>query len=212
MTVKAGVKAKPLTIEEILAQAQNPTFARTATARVLLRQDLASHLDELNLELQQAMKDDTAAQARDSIEYSPKSPGLATQLQEFEESVEGQKVSFKFRSIGNRAWADLLAKHPPQPKHLALNPRIDCNPETFPITAIAASAIEPAMDVADAKVLDETLNNTQFNQIWVACLDANTGLEAPKSAAAGLILRVKRLSGKPAPDSESPEQSSLDEA
>jgi hypothetical protein len=192
-------------IEAILSQAENPKFKRVATARVLLRQDLAAQVDDLTHRLQQAIKDDTVKNRE------PLSPALAEELQALEDEVESEKVEFKFGAIGRRPWADLLADHPPRPQDKEADPRADHNPETFPIAAIAASSLEPKMTYEQVERLDKSLNDTQFMQLWVACLNANKGDAAPKSAAAGLILRAKGKSGASATNTESLEASSSDE-
>lgn len=199
------------TIADILAQAENPEFVRVATARVLLRQDLAAEQEELARQLKQAMRDDGLENRE------PLAPVISAQIEELEERIEAEKVPFKFRAIGRRAWADLLANHPPSLVQMQAHQRIDekfrldHNPETFPIAAIAASSLEPKMTEDDVQRLDKALNETQFSLLWMACLDANKGLEAPKSVAAGLILRVKRKSGASAADTGSLDQSSLDD-
>lgn len=194
-----------LSLTEILAQAENPEFVRVKTAYVLLRQDLANELEDLTYQLQRALKED-AIENRE-----PLAPGLSEQVQQFEARVEAELVPFKFRSIGRRAWADLLKEHPPTPEQIRENPKgIDHNTETFPIAALAASSVEPKMDYAAVERLDKALNDTQFTKLWVACLDANKGIEPPKSAAAGLILRAKGKFGGTVVDTGSLDQSSSD--
>lgn len=192
----------PTTIAEILAQAENPAYVRVRTARVLLRQDLAAELDDLTERLAVALRDDNLENRE------PLAPGVAEELRAFEDRVESEKVPFKFKSIGHRAWADLLAEHPPTLEQRRADPKADHNPKTFPIAAMAASSHEPTMEYADVERLDKALNDSQFVKLWKACLDANMGLEAPKQAAAGLILRASGRLGGSAANEGSLDQSS----
>jgi hypothetical protein len=129
-----------------------------------------------------------------------------------EAEIDAAKVEFRFQSIGHRAWADLMAAHPPTKEQLKAFNRIDHNPETFPLAAIAASCVEPAMTVDDVGRLERALNDTQFNLLLVRCVEANTGgIDTPKSAAAGMIRRVNGQSVNTAVPAASPGQSSLAE-
>lgn len=180
-------------IESILAQAENPAFARTVTARVLLRQDLVAAHAQLEADLAAAIPED----AREN--RIPVAPRLAEDLEALEAEIVAAKVEFVFRAIGKRAWANLLAKHPPTKDQLRVERQLDHNPETFPIAAIAASCISPAVTVDDVARLERALNASQFDVLWAKCVDANVGGVAdPKSVAAGLIRRANGLSASSA--------------
>ena len=182
---------------EVLAQAENPEFVRTATARVLLRQDLVARHSQLETEL-------TVARANDYTTNDPdRAPAIAQQIADLEAEMQAETVEFKFAAIGKKAWADLLAANPPTKEQLAdelsrakasgTKPRLlDMNPETFPIAAIAASCKQPAgVDEAAVKRLEAALTDAQFTALWMACIEANIGGgDVPKSLAAGQILRV----------------------
>lgn len=188
---------KPKSIGDILATAENPDYVRMATARILLRQDLHARWKQMDAEL-------TAAAARDrlhggSIGDGGEAPPLAAKLREFEAEMADQWVEFRFKSIGHRAWADLLAANPPTPEQVRHQPLVDFNPDTFPVAAIAASCAEPEMTLEEAQRLDRALNQTQFDQLWSAVLDVNMGGDSdPKSVlAAGLTARRNGQSGEP---------------
>lgn len=191
-----------LTAKDILAQAENPAYTRVATARVLLRQDLVTRHRELDEELAAAIARDAKTNERDQA------PDIARQIEALQDEMEAAKVEFKFKAIGKKAWADLLAQHPPLKEHKEL--RVDHNPETFPIAAIAASCIKPdGVDEDFVRRLEAVLTDPQFTVIWRACIDANIGgVESPKSLAAGQILRVSEQSGTIAVPAASPEVSS----
>lgn len=172
-------------IAEILAQAENPAYIRVATAKVLLRQDLLARHAELDAELERAIVDD-AQENR-----IPIAPRLAAELIELQQEIDAAKVEFRFRSIGKRAWADLLAAHPPTKEQKRADPRCTFNPVTFPAAAIAAACIEPKISADEVRRLEAALNDSQFDILFERCINAQIGgTESPKSLTAGAILRV----------------------
>ena len=188
-----------LTATQILAQAEDPAFVRVATARILLRQDLITRHTELETELAEAIARDAVTNAKD------RAPDISRKLKKLEDEIEAAKVGFKFRNIGRKAWADLLAAHPPTKAQKEL--RTDHNPETFPIAAMAAAIVEPeGFDEDGIRRLEAVLTDAQFTALWRACVDACMGgVESPKSLAAGQILRVKERSASIAALAESDE-------
>lgn len=177
------------TIDDLLAEIQ----PRTSVARVLLRQDLVEQHAALDAELNAAMIADKHENR------TPVAPGLARQLAELEAEIEEAKRSFHFKALGTRAWKKLIGEHPPTKEQLKAIKGVDHNPETFPIAAIAASCTSPVMTAGQVADLEERLNQTQFNQLWEACLDANVGGgRDPKSLTAGLILRTSAHSASTA--------------
>lgn len=209
-------------LDQILAAAENPAYVRVATARVLIRQDLIERHEQLNDDLTEAAQTD-AMENRD-----PVAPVIAQQIADLEAEMEAFKVAFKFRSIGKRAWSDLLMKHPPTKDQSKADPRLDHNPITFPAAALAASWVDPDDDgyhfgtTADEKYpkrldgiqrLERALNHSQFDLLWAKCIDANIGgTTNPKSQAAGLILRMSGASAITAATAESLGLSSLAES
>lgn len=190
------------TIDELLAEIQ----PRTATTRVLLRQELVERHAELDAELNAAVLSDQH-QNRE-----PLGPVLAQQLAELEAEIDAAKRPFTFKAIGKRKWADLMAKHPPKPEQVKVYGRLDHNPDTFPAAAIAASCISPVMTVDQVKAFEDGLNQTEFDKLWGACLEANVGGGSdPKSLTAGLILRTSGPSASTAVLTELLAASSLDE-
>lgn len=173
------------TIDEILAKAEDPAYHRVVTARIPavsheLREEHA-RLDALLLTL-----------TSDTIDDHPDLADTALRIAEIEAEIEQSMIEFRFRSIGNRAWADLIRKHPPTPKQLTVHRQLDHNPETFPYEAIAASCVDPEMTVDDVRRLHGSpmIDVAAWTTLWGACLDANVQAAAPKSLAAGLILRA----------------------
>ncbi len=183
----------PDSLDEILAQAEDPAYVRVATAKVLLRQDLVARHRELEAELAQAI-------ARDASTNDPdRAPDISQQIVDLQAEMDAALVEFRFRNVGKKAWADLLAEHPPT-KEQRDQLKTDHNPETFPIAAMAASCTEPAgMTVEAVRRLEAALTDSQFTSLWRACIDANLGgVEVPKSLAAGRILQVNGRSANTA--------------
>jgi hypothetical protein len=191
--------AEGTTVEDLLAE----ITARTATARVLLRQDLVVHHARLEAELQTATDQD-GWENRDAV-----APSIAAKILELQTEIEAARRPFQFWAIGQRKWADLLAEHPPTKDQRRDAPRLDHNPVTFPAAAIAASLIEPVATLEQVQQLEERLDVSQWNLLWSACLDANVGnASVPKSLAAGVIARVNAELGGLAQNSSFPDPSS----
>lgn len=171
------------TIDDLLAEVS----ARERTVKLLLRQEMLAEHARLDAELIDVLTTDQ------NENRDPLGPALAERLVAFEAEIEAAKRSFRFRAVGKRAWADLLKEHPPTKDQRAANGRLDHNPETFPIAAIAASCVEPVLSVDDVAKLEAVLNLAQFDVLWGGCLDANVGggTDNPKSIAAGPIARAK---------------------
>jgi hypothetical protein len=172
--------------DDILKQAEDPANVRMSFARILLRQDLVTRHNQLESELAAAIARDATSNERDQA------PDIARQLTELQAEMEAAKVEFWFRNIGKKAWADLLAKHPPTKAQREQIRGVDFNPEEFPIEAMAASCWVPeGMDTDAIRRLEAVLTDSQFTALWKACVDACMGgTDTPKSLAAGQILRA----------------------
>jgi hypothetical protein len=193
------------TIEEILAQAEDASHVRVVVARVLLRGDLVSRHADLEAELAEAVAYDQ------KHNESPTAPAVAQRIADLEAETEAAKVEFRFKPIGHRAWADLLAEHPPTKDQKRVDPRIDFNPLTFPAAAIAKSCSDPVMSHDQALTLEKRLDESTWMAIWNGCVEANLGGGVPKSAAAGAILRASELFASTHAPAASPDPSSSGE-
>lgn len=194
-------------IRDILAEATAPGHARTASARILLRQDLVARHRELEDRIRVELDLDN------NLNRVPVAPTLAGELAELEAEIDAAKRTFTFRSIGKRAWADLIREHPPtKAQQKESQGRLDHNPETFIPAAMSACSVDPVMTVDDVAELEQALNQAQFDALWGAVYDANLGgLAAPKSMMAGIGRRMNERSATTAASEESPAASSSDE-
>lgn len=165
-------------IEQVLAQAK----PKTTTVRVCLRGDLLAEHERLERELAVARRLD------ETENRHAEAPGVARRLQELEAEIDKAQVEFTFQAIGQKAWTDLGAEHPPTEADEQAG--LEFNGRTFPVAAIAASAADPVMSVEHSQQLFAKLNFGQWQLLWGACLAVNVeGTSVPFSAAASAVLR-----------------------
>lgn len=177
---------------------------RTVTVRICGRRDLVARHTELEEQLAKAQR-----KPSHTIEGNPEVYELAEQISELENEIEAAHHEFKFESLGARAWADLLAKHPPTREHRQTTPGIDFNPDTFPAAAVAAASHNPKLSKAQARALEAQLTIAEWELLWGAALSANVGGETnPKSVLAGSILRRNERSENTHANEEYLDQSS----
>lgn len=192
-------------ISDILADVENPSYKRAATARVLIGPAVLL-LDE-HAELDRRLVEELERDRTENRE--PVAPSIAQAIAELQRQIEDAHTEFRFVAIGRRAWADLVAAHPPSKEDLKRDQRAEINSVTFPVAAVAASCASPEMTVDEVKRLEAGINDTQWALLWAKCLEANLGgATTPKSAAAGSILRASGLFATTAASEESLEASS----
>lgn len=182
-------------IDEILAA---PQTRRRRSVDVSLRWDLVERLNELEAALAEARRLDESSNT--PVE-DLRAPVLAEQIVAVQEELRATEITFVFESIGTRAWADLIAQHPPTAEHRKAG--LDHNPNTFPQAAIAASCVAPTgMTPEKVSALFARTDATigVYNALWAACCAANMDGRRPgESAAASAVLQRSR------PNSESHE-------
>lgn len=200
-----------LNIDDLLAEAENPAYRLTKTARILMGKavGLLEEHAELDRRLAEAVLSDTTASS--SLDHEAKAPGLAREVAALEQQIEDSKTPFRFVAIGRKAWADLVALHPPTKDDLKSDQRANINGQTFPPAAIAASCTSPTMTVEQVQRLEAALPDSQWMVLWDSCLAANLGgLTNPKSAIAGSILRESERSATTAANEGFHDPGSLD--
>ena len=185
------------TVDDFLGEYEAPT----TEVEVCPRPELVIRHQELERRLVEAGQSSSSSLADSG------SKDLARELQELEQEMSETARKFRFRALSRRRWRSLLAAHPPLKQHKLDN--FDYHPETFPVAAIAACAIEPVMTPEDAGKLEDLLPLGQFQKLWGAVLDVNLGVsDAPKSMLATAILRMNGASSTTAAPGESPGASS----
>lgn len=98
-----------------------------------------------------------------------------------EKALEPSVVWFEFRSIGRKAYDDLVKQHPPgeaeNKEHLEqYKVPAPYNAESFAPALIAASLVEPALTVEQVQELfeDEAWNGAEIIQLWQAAQEVNS--------------------------------------
>lgn len=184
-----------------LAELLETATPRTDEVTVCARGDLVARHAELVAQLGEA------SSGTKSLGGDSTASGLAEQIVAVEEEMEASSATFHLQSIGHRAWADLLGKHPPRKEDTGK----DHNPLTFPPAAVAACTVSPPITEDDAVKLSEALTTGEWNKLWISVFSLNVvGMPRPKLAAATELLRANgRSSGTPA-GLASPEASSSD--
>lgn len=190
-------------IDELLAQAK----PRRETVKLFLRGDLVAERDRLDAELRaERAGEDSLAGASSRVR------DLAERVEALEEEMRRGEATFVVQAVGRKAWTDLLAKHPPTKEQRELFGRaIDNNPETFPAAAIVACLVEPTGVTGEQVArLEDTLSVGQWDELYLAVLRVNGGVDAPgESAAASAVLRRLRQNSEQPETMESVEASSL---
>jgi hypothetical protein len=152
---------------------------RERTVMVCIRGDLAGEAERLAAEL-----------ARTSDDWEPSDltethPGreLAAKLKAVREQVKAAEVPFLLRYIGDRAYSDLLAKHPSEKDEELFNS------DTFPRALIAASSVDPAMTEEQVAELFEVINEGEIKKLFDAAWDVHHSADVvPFSLAASALL------------------------
>lgn len=185
-----------------------------------LRGDLVASIEDAKSQIHAAIaRDKVDADNRGAGELSEAERILA-RARELEEEARRQSHVFTFRGIGDRAWSDLIAKHPPTKKQRD-ELDVDHNPETFPTAAVAATLVkvtspdgtvdERQLTDANVRGLRNRLTLGQWGQLWSGCLRVNTGVVSLGKSGDGTgTLRASGPSSTTAPPEGSPEASSSD--
>lgn len=145
----------------------------TASVDVCADGALVAELEEARAELE--------AQHQGMLQ-APKE--LEARVEKLAKEVDKKTRTFVFQSIGRRAWRKMLSEHPPTKEHLAMEPELDFNPDTFPAVAFRRSCISPELTQDDAEWLAGDLPEGEFTRVWGALLRANVvGGDAKKAVA-----------------------------
>lgn len=195
-------------IDRLLADLDDPAFVRVTRISIpIAPQELVDRLDALDAELQAEIASGNGINSR--------VPLLDRQIKDLDTELQPYMREFVFKSLGHKAWADLLAKHPPTAAQVKANKRAEFNENTFPAAAIAATCTSPAMTVEQAEILQahENVTDAQFRMLFSHAVAAQQGgLNRPKSGTASLYRRMSEAFEKPPTITEPLEASSSDES
>lgn len=187
--------AEDVSVDDILGEYVPPTHK----VNVLTRADLQQRLEDLEAELKAASRSTTLDSGVG---------GVLERIAEVEREAEPFVREFVFQSIGNKAWSDLMAEHPPKKSHREVG--LGYNGDTFPPAAVAASCVKPSgMTEKNATLLMEGWSVGQWAELWTGCLKANGKVSGvPFSAAASVLRRDSEPNSTIAPSEASPTASS----
>lgn len=181
--------------DDLIAGATLPT----TTVTLCVAGELQAQWEDLERELQDAIdaEDDSLASGGESREIAERMDALREAMRAYERTV-------KFQALSQRAYSDLLAKHPPRKDNEDDQAR-SLNIETFPPALIAACAVEPVMTEEQVKQLAELLTNWQFNELFGASFMLNRSpVSIPKSVTVSEILANSAPRSKPPEPGVSP--------
>jgi hypothetical protein len=162
-------------ISEILKRAK----ARESVVSLCLAGDEVAEVERLERKLGELSSD----WAPSSMADSNPAEKIAKQIKAARDRMRKSEVEFRLRSLGAKAWSDLVAAHPSKNKNEAWDPN------TFPQALLAACCVDPEMKPADVDALFEVLNEGQRNEILQAAYDVNAeATSIPFSVSASGIL------------------------
>lgn len=171
---------------------------RSETVYVCIDGDAIGLLHRLEAELQQAIVSD-----RDH-NRTAEAPKIARRIEETQQRAKDHTVQLLLRSVGKTPYRQLMEDNPPTKKQLADNPRLDHNPDTFPLALVAASLAEvdgepDESTPDDVEAFFEPLPQGEWARVYQVALNVNAGLNSvPFSAAASRLLRGSEPSSTPA--------------
>jgi hypothetical protein len=163
-------------LDAVLAKAK----PKTVKVGVCLRGDLIALHDDLERQFAEGRRLD------ETENRHVQAPDLARKLKELEEQIDAEETVFEFKAIGQKAWTDLIEKHPAseddQDKGYAWDPA------NFPKAALMASASNPTISAEQFDQLFAILNLGQWNKLFGGVLAANVKDVIPFSEAASVVL------------------------
>ena len=162
---------------------------------ITTRGDLLGELARLEEQLKAA--GDTSA-ASDDLSEGGEAVDVAERILDVRDQVRKSEREFLIRSVGEEAWSDLIAEHPPTKEDR--EQRMPWHPATFWPAAIAASCVQPALTVDQVGKLLTVLSSGQMRKLTDAVLYVNGGSDdIPKSAAGFVARRASKRSSTTAP-------------
>lgn len=163
-TAKKPTTPVPLDFDAILAGATR----REGTVRLCLAGAVLAELEELEAALDRAKEDTAPSPSLAGPGRSPQAAALEEQIASTRQRMRDAEVPFRFRALGDSAWSELLAAHPPAEKgHLF-------NPAGFAPAAIAACSVAPEMTADQVTQLYEVINQGQQTELWDKVWEINT--------------------------------------
>lgn len=195
-----------------LAELGDDKHRRRVDVQLLFAQELAVELERLDRELTDELQWVMSGPVGELPGVADRKQAMwdtAHRIEALNAEAEGLWRTFTFRSVGKKAWYDLVRDHPPTKEQLKADAQADVNRDTFEPAAVALSAETPTVSLEQAEQFRDLLTTSQWDMLVAAVFDANVGgLALPKALAAGLILRQSSGFAKPPTTTGSPAASS----
>ena len=145
-----------------------------AEARICLDGELFRDRDRVQEEIDALLGWESSSLS--DVDPRPKAKAI---LAAIEQKMRDTQQTFTFKSIGDKASSDLLAKHP-SPQNDKGEDKYAFDPNTYPVALVAVASVDPLMSLEDAEALFDILNLAQRNQLFNAAFSANSrGLDLP---------------------------------
>jgi hypothetical protein len=160
-----------------------PTKTR---ATICLDSDLVLAIERLEAQLAVESRID------ETQNRTPQAPQIAEQIVELREQAKSAEVEFVFRSIGRKAYTDLIRAHPPtEAQKTEAGANLAWNVDTFPPALLALACEAPlGTDEAWWRRKYDSWGTGQIARLWQTCLAAQGGVvEVPKAEAAYAMTR-----------------------
>ena len=93
-------------------------------------------------------------------------------VEEAKAALDEVTVVMTFRSVGRKAYDDLVMAHPPTDEQKEMD--YSYNPETFTPAIIAASCVEPDLTLEEATAIFDEWNGSEISQLFLTALEVNT--------------------------------------
>lgn len=165
--------ARPATLDH-LRSAKKPV---TKTVVIALDSELAERLEEARTKLEVAGI--RMRKRPDDLELVEAHERAEDEYQSARAAADEESVSFKFRSIGRAAFEELMLRHLPtrdqKEQARKAGAQATYNADTFPPALIAATCVEPELQVHEAEELwkDPSWNQAELLELFLAALDVN---------------------------------------
>lgn len=139
-------------------------------------------------------------------EADPSRAELAGRIVTMTQELQSKERSFRIAAIGDLAWSELVAAHPPTDDDAGFG----YNQRTFPQAVVAACCVDPKLTLEQATKLRSSLATSQWRRLWVACQLVNVlgdGLGKSASGLATTLASETKLSIATAAESPTPSSS-----
>lgn len=161
------------------------------TVPVCLRGDLVAEFEELERQLEEALRTPATSLEGDG------SAGIAERMKKLRQQMLEETTSFRLRAMPKPGWRAFVAEHPPRKDDDGevdeRDRAIGVNVETFYDALVKRSVVEPVLDEEDWQALlgdDGVLTDRQFAELADAAWSLNRReIDVPFSPAASRMTR-----------------------